>query len=132
MSDKKPDKQLPKARRAISVGRDQTVSMNQIRTPQSFPTEKEHTYWTQTTQYHFWYSMAGLVLGLACIVAGVVLFLNGVAGSTSWVAKAFGVAESNLSDAPPGVVVFIVGLFVVWATRFDVRENTTNKRRQNR
>lgn len=63
------------------------------------------------------YSIAGLVLGLVCVVSGVVLFLNGVAGSTSWTAKILG-AESTINDAAPGAVIFVVGLFVVFITRY--------------
>ncbi|HKX83235.1 MAG TPA: hypothetical protein VJL58_03355, partial [Pyrinomonadaceae bacterium] len=55
----------------------------------------------------------------SCIVGGVVLGLNGVAGSTSWTAKLLGM-ESSINDAAPGVVLFIVGLFIVYATKPNV------------
>jgi len=70
--------------------------------------------------YQFVYSLCGLVLGLACLVGGVLLFLNGVAGSASWTARWLG-AESSISDAAPGALLFVVGLFVVVATRFTVK-----------
>lgn len=66
------------------------------------------------------YSIAGLVLGLVCILGGVALFINGVAGATSWTAKIFG-AESQISDAAPGAILFIVGLFIVLITRYVVK-----------
>ena len=66
------------------------------------------------------YSLAGLVFGLACIVGGILLFFHGVAGSSSWVGEFIGV-QSKLSDAAPGTVLFVVGLAVVWLTRFSVR-----------
>ena len=66
------------------------------------------------------YSLSGLVLGLACVLGGIVLCLHGVVGSTSWTAQFIG-AESNISDATPGVVLFVVGLFVVWVTRFSIK-----------
>jgi hypothetical protein len=62
------------------------------------------------------YAKLGLILGLTSIAGGVVMGLHGVVGHTSWTAKALGI-ESNLSDAAPGVVLFIVGLFMIWATR---------------
>jgi hypothetical protein len=62
------------------------------------------------------YSMAGLILGLVCIIGGTILGYGGVAGKTKWTAKAFGF-ESTLTDAPPGVILFVVGIFVVLATR---------------
>jgi len=71
-------------------------------------------------RFHLVYSLAGLVLGLACVLAGMVLCLNGVTGSTSWTAKFIGV-ESSVSDATPGVVLFFVGLYVVWVTRFKIK-----------
>jgi hypothetical protein len=63
------------------------------------------------------YSTIALVLGLVCIVGGIVLFLNGVAGATSWTASVLG-AESKISDAAPGAVLFVVGLFIVYITRY--------------
>jgi hypothetical protein len=66
------------------------------------------------------YSLAGLVFGLACIVGGILLFFHGVSGSSSWIGEAIGV-QSKLSDAAPGTVLFVVGLAVVWLTRFAVR-----------
>ena len=66
------------------------------------------------------YSLAGLTLGLICVVGGILLFFHGVTGSTSWVGHVIGV-QGGLSDAAPGTVLFIVGLLVVWITRFDVR-----------
>ncbi len=80
----------------------------------------DRVFWRRTSVFQFVYSSLGLLLGLACIVGGIILFLHGVTGSTSWTAKFIG-AESNVSDAPPGVVLFIVGLFVVWITRFSVK-----------
>ena len=66
------------------------------------------------------YARMGLPLGPACIIGGVVLGLNGVAGSTSWTASVLGL-ESNINDAAPGVVLFIVGVFFVWITKPKVK-----------
>jgi len=70
--------------------------------------------------YQFVYSLSGLVLGLVCILGGVVLFLNGIVGTTSWTARLLG-AESSVTDAAPGAVLFIVGLFMVYVTRFTIK-----------
>lgn len=67
------------------------------------------------------YAMLGLVLGMACIIGGVILCLNGVAGSTSWTAKLFGLFQSKINDAAPGVVLFVVGIFFVVATKPKVK-----------
>jgi hypothetical protein len=64
--------------------------------------------------------LAGLGSGLICAVGGIVLCLHGAIGKTSWTAKFLG-ASSEISDAPPGVVLFIAGLFVVYVTRFRVK-----------
>jgi hypothetical protein len=72
----------------------------------------------------FAYSIVGLVLGLACIIAGVILGLGGVAGKTTWTASFLGF-NTNLNDAAPGVIIFIVGIFFVLITRFKVRDRTT-------
>jgi len=79
---------------------------------------------TELSKHQLLYSIAGLILGGVCMLGGIVLFLNGVTGSTSWTAKLLG-AESQLSDAAPGAVLFIVGLLVVLTTKyaFNVKKN---------
>ncbi len=67
--------------------------------------------------YKLIYSMTGLVLGSTCIIGGILLFLNGVSGSSSLTAKILG-NESNLTDAAPGAILFVVGLFIVLVTRY--------------
>jgi hypothetical protein len=81
---------------------------------------KDPSYIAKATRYEFLYASMGLVVGIICVVAGVVLFLHGIVGSTSWTAKVLG-AESQLSDAAPGVVFGILGFFVVYVTRFKLR-----------
>ena len=81
---------------------------------------RERHFWGRLAVLQLIYSLAGLVLGLACIAGGILLFFHGVTGSSSWVGEVIGV-KSNLSDAAPGTVLFVVGLAVVWLTRFAVR-----------
>lgn len=71
----------------------------------------------------FVYSLVGLLLGLSCIIAGVVLGLAGVTSHTAWTANALGLSTS-MTDATPGVIVFVVGIFMVLITRFKVKEIT--------
>jgi hypothetical protein len=72
---------------------------------------------------HFVYSLAGLGVGFACMVLGLVLLVHGVTGATGWVVQLLGL-KSTLSDAAPGVVLAVVGFLVVFVTRFDVRAET--------
>ena len=81
---------------------------------------RDQSSYQRFSLYQLIYSLSGLVLGLVCVLGGIVLFLNGVVGSTSWTAKMLG-AESNVSDAAPGAVLFIVGLFIVFVTRFSIK-----------
>jgi hypothetical protein len=62
------------------------------------------------------YGIFGLTLGICSIFGGVAMGLHGVAGSTSWTAKVLGLS-STINDAAPGVVLFVVGLFMVWVTK---------------
>ena len=84
------------------------------------PNPRERHFWGRLAVLQLIYSLAGLALGLACVVGGIVLFFHGVVGSSSWVGQFIGV-QSKLSDAAPGTVLFVVGLAVVWLTRFSVR-----------
>lgn len=72
----------------------------------------------------FIYSMVGLLVGGSCIVVGAILSLSGVVGHSTLIASALG-AQFNLTDAAPGVVVFIVGIFMVLVTRFKGKFETT-------
>jgi len=71
----------------------------------------------QISRHQLIYSICGLVLGFLCVVGGIVLLLAGVAGKVNWTAKFLG-ASSGILDAAPGVVLIIVGLFVVFMTRY--------------
>jgi hypothetical protein len=84
------------------------------------PNPRERHFWGRLAVLQLIYSLSGLVFGLACIVGGILLFFHGVAGSSSWIGEFIGV-QSKLSDAAPGTVLFVVGLAVVWLTRFAVR-----------
>jgi hypothetical protein len=66
------------------------------------------------------YGKWGLVLGLSAIIGGCILGLNGVAGSTSWTASFLGL-QSDINDAAPGVVLFVVGVFMLLVTRPKIR-----------
>ena len=79
----------------------------------------------------FVYSLVGLLVGFSCIIVGMVLGLSGVVGHTSWTASVIGLSTS-LTDAAPGVVVFIVGIFMVWITRFSVKHSTEIERPDSR
>src|SRR5256885_7065718 len=81
---------------------------------------RERHFWGRLVILQLIYSLAGLLLGLASVIGGIVLFFHGVAGSSSWVGEFIGV-KSKLSDAAPGTVLFVVGLAIVWLTRFAVR-----------
>jgi hypothetical protein len=84
------------------------------------PNPRERQFWARLARLQLIYSLAGLVAGLGCIVGGIGLFLHGVVGSSSWISDFIGL-HSRLSDAAPGTVLFIVGLAIVWLTRFTVR-----------
>jgi hypothetical protein len=66
------------------------------------------------------YSIIGLVMGTIALVFGCFLVFWGIAGHSSLTASVLGLSAS-LNDAAPGVVLFLVGFFVVWATRPTVK-----------
>ena len=91
--------------------------------PGKIPDDAE-TFTAEVAKWVVWlhaiYSIAGLVLGLAFALLGVVLLLHGVAGTAGWVVQVLGL-KSSLSDAAPGVVLAVIGVVVVFVTRFDIR-----------
>lgn len=79
-------------------------------------------FWKRVILYQFLYSMFGIIAGLACVVLGLLLIVNGFVNEGHWTAKIFGI---ELSDASPGVVLFVVGLLLPRVTAFSVRAERT-------
>ena len=86
--------------------------------PVKLPKDREVAQ--QVARQQFVVSIMGLIVGVICIVAGVFLFVRGIQGSTSWTAKFIG-TESQLADAAPGTILFVVGVVIIWITRHDVK-----------
>lgn len=70
--------------------------------------------------FQFIYSLAGLIMGALCLVSGTFLLCSGVVGSTSWTANVLGF-ESSISDAGPGLIIALIGLFIIFITRFCIK-----------
>jgi hypothetical protein len=62
------------------------------------------------------YAFVGILVGALMILLGGGLFLLGITGVMTWVARALGFT-SKFVDASPGAVLFIVGLLVIWNSR---------------
>lgn len=73
--------------------------------------------------YQFKYSMAALAVEAVCMGIGGFLAYSGAIGKTAFAAQAlsdFGL-KVQMTDAGPGVVLFVVALIAMIATRFSVR-----------
>jgi hypothetical protein len=92
-------------------------TVEELQVPSSL---KDRTTWLRFGRYQLWYSVLGLLSGILAIFAGTVLIGNGIAGHISWTSKLLA-AESNISDAPPGVVLVVVGFMLVYVTRYSVK-----------
>ena len=75
-------------------------------------------FWQRVLLYQFLYSLSGLASGLVSLLGGVLLFLNGIVGEGKWTADFFGV---TISDAAPGIVLFVVGVSLAQLSKFTVR-----------
>jgi hypothetical protein len=67
-------------------------------------------------KFRFAFAIVGLALGLVCIVGGIILTLSGAVGHTTWTTSILGFS-SKLNDAAPGVLLFVVGIAVIFLTR---------------
>ena len=81
--------------------------------------------WHRVLFFQIIYSLFGLFLGFSCVLGGIVLFIHGIVGSTNWTTNVLGV-NSDISDAAPGSILFIVGFFVVLVTRFKITIKQSN------
>lgn len=66
------------------------------------------------------YSILGLVVGVLCIIFGTYLYLNGAINNTKWIIDVMNI-KSELSDAGPGAVLFVVGLLVIAITKYNIK-----------
>ena len=66
----------------------------------------------------FWYSVSGLVSGTLLFIAGLLTVFWRRTGRVEWVLQV-GRMQMTLSTTVPGIVLAIVGLLVIWITRFN-------------
>jgi uncharacterized RDD family membrane protein YckC len=85
--------------------------------------------WKRLSLFQLLYSVGGLLLAAFCMFSGVLLCIRGASGSSNFTAALLG-ANTAINDAAPGVVLFVVGLLVVWITRMSIR--TTNSQGKGR
>jgi F0F1-type ATP synthase membrane subunit c/vacuolar-type H+-ATPase subunit K len=100
--------------------KEQVVTEQFLANEASFIGEHSDGVITEASNHQLIYSLAGLGLGLACVVGGIVLSLAGVDGRMSWAANFLG-ASSKIVEAAPGAALFIVGIFIVYVTRFRIK-----------
>ena len=70
-------------------------------------------FWVRVTLYKLVYAIIGLAIGIACIVAGVMLILNKLAGFTIETASI-----GELIATVPLIALFVIGLFIIIVTRY--------------
>ena len=80
---------------------------------------------SNTIENEYKYGKFGLLIGVVAMIGGIFLGIYGVVGSTSWSAK-FAGFESSLVDASPGVILFVIGLFIMLFTRPKVNFKNLN------
>jgi hypothetical protein len=62
------------------------------------------------------YTLVGIVAGVVMVLLGGGVFYLGITGVVTWPASALGFT-SQLVNASPGIVLFIVGLVAIWSSR---------------
>jgi hypothetical protein len=91
------------------------------------PNATKSSFWTKVVKYEFVYALIGLSIGLICIIGGAFLFLIGISGNLNLKLEIFGM-KGNLSNAMPGAVLFLIGLFVIGITKFTVKIKNNKKK----
>lgn len=82
------------------------------------PKEPNESPARQATRYQLIYSIAALLVALACIYLGVTSLVEvGKLGATTWTLNLPG-SKSEVSSATPGVILVLVGFLIILFTRF--------------
>ncbi len=66
------------------------------------------------------YSTVGLILGTVVIASGVYLTTTGIRGTSSITFSILKIGNADIDTTLPGVVLFIVGLFIVVVTNLSI------------
>lgn len=72
------------------------------------------------SRFQLIYSILGVILGSVCVIFGGYLSLNVFLNESKLLITVMGM-KSEIRDAGPGVILFVVGLFIVYISRFKVR-----------
>lgn len=70
--------------------------------------------------FQFIYSILGLMSGLVFVFCGLYLSMNGSNEGTTWVSNFLGF-NTEMSNATPPIVLFVLGVAIIYITRFKVK-----------
>ncbi len=77
-------------------------------------------------KYEFIIVLLSLISGITMIIAGVVFMALGLNGNIEWIVEATDF-HSRMINASPGLVLAIVGGFLVWRSRMNIKVTKGNK-----
>jgi hypothetical protein len=72
------------------------------------------------------YSILGLAVGVFFLISGLLLLLSGIGGSSHFVATILG-AKFDVADATAGLIFAVLGFFIVFTTKYEVRIRRNNR-----
>ena len=84
------------------------------------PSITDSTFATNALKFEYITVLISLLGGLSCIIAGVVLTILGFSGSIDWIIEVSGFT-SRLINACPGIILIIVGAFLIYKSRINVK-----------
>ena len=69
-------------------------------------------FWTKAMIFYYIYNGFIVMVGLAIIILGGWMIVNGVDGNIDWILKLFG-NKSELLNATPGVFLVVIGFLII-------------------
>ncbi len=79
----------------------------------------------QALHYEFIIILLSLIGGIGCLIAGIVLTVLGFTGSIEWIVEVSGFT-SRLINASPGIVLMILGAFLILKSRIKIKAKNYN------
>ncbi|MDX8341760.1 hypothetical protein SLH46_21350 [Draconibacterium sp. IB214405] len=73
------------------------------------------------------YSIIGVFAGIVIVVLGIYLTMSGVESTTDEVGLEVLGAKLNLKRVAPGVILFFLGFFIIFITRFFIKSESDKK-----
>jgi len=79
-------------------------------------------FWEKVVYYQFIISLTGMITGILIVLLGAFMAFRGISGTTNWIFNILGF-QSQIAEATPGIILFLLGIVIIYLTRFKINSS---------